>query len=74
MSEVAMSQHSSFHPETSIVTIRRQLAPTVGPAAKNISFFGEARRGMENLAIGQIYTLPGGERIVDDFGWKEEAD
>ena len=35
---------------------------------------GEARRGMENLAIGQIHTLLGRERIVDDSGWTEEAD
>ena len=74
MSEAAMPLISSFHPETSAVPVPRQLAPTVGPAAKSIPFSGEALRGTENLAIGQIHTLPGGGRIVDDSGWIEEAD
>ena len=66
---VAMSPNLSYPLVTSAVTIPRQLAPTMGPASKGVCITGEARRGMQNLVIGQVTINLQGESIVDDFGW-----
>ena len=70
----ALPQSSSYPMVTSAVITPRQLAPTVGPATKAVLIKGEALRGMENLAIGEVRMDQHGNRIVDDSGWKEEAD
>ena len=56
------------------MTTPRQLAPTVGPVIKGNFITGEARRGMENLAIGRVYTNHWGKTEIDDYGWSPEAD
>ena len=71
---VAMSPNSSYPLVTSTVTIPRQLAPTMGPASKGVCITGEARRGRQNLVIGQVTINLQGESIVDDFGWGPESD
>ena len=35
---------------------------------------GEARRGMEKLAIGRVYTNQYGETEIDDYGWSPEME
>ena len=35
---------------------------------------GEARRGMEKLAIGRVFTNQHGETEIDDYGWSPEMD
>ena len=66
---VAMSPKSSYLLVTSAMTIPRQLAPTMGPTSKGVCIMGEARRGMQNLVIGQVTINLQGESIIDDFGW-----
>ena len=56
------------------MTTPRQLAPTVGPVMKGVEIMGEARRGMEKLAIGRVYTNQYGETEIDDYGWSPEMD
>ena len=48
------------------MTTPRQLAPTVAPTVR------EARRAMEKLAIGRVYTDEHGETEIDDSGWTPE--
>ena len=54
------------------VTTPRQLAPTVGPMMKGVEIVGAARRAMEKLAIGRVYTDEHGETEIDVSGWTSE--
>ena len=46
----------------------------MGPVSKGVCITGEARRGMQNLVIGQVTINLQGESIVDDFSWGPESD
>ena len=61
-----------FPKEELTVTTPRQLAPTVGPMMKGVEIVGAARRAMEKLAIGRVYTDEHGETEIDDSGWTSE--
>ena len=58
---------------TSDVTNPRQLAPTVGPAVKSITFRAGLMKGAKNLAIGHIIMVDG-TPLIDDSSWGPEAD
>ena len=67
---VALPKNSSYPKVASaVLSTPRQLAPSVGIAAKGVSIMGEARRGAENFVFGQITVNAQGESIVDDSGW-----
>ena len=51
-----MAPQLIFPEEELAVTTPRQLAPTVGPVMKGVEIVGAARRAMEKLAIGRVYT------------------
>ena len=51
-----MAPQLSFQEEVLAVTTPRQLAPTVGQVTKGVEIIGEARQGMENFVISQIFT------------------
>ena len=59
---------------TPAVTKPRQLAPTVRRVSKGVMITGEAQRGMQHLAIGQVLINLQGEQIVDDSRWSPELD
>ena len=63
-----------FPEEELAVTTPRQLAPTVGPVMKGVEIVGAARRGMEKLAIGRVFTNQHGETEINDYGWSPEMD
>ena len=67
-----MSPELIFPEEELAVTTPRQLAPTVGPMMKGVEIVGAARRAMEKLAIGRVYTDEHGETEIDDSGWTSE--
>ena len=68
-----MAPELIFLDEELAVTTPRQLAPTVGPAVmKGVEIIGAARRAMEKLAIGRVYTDEHGETEIDDSGWTSE--
>ena len=69
-----MAPQLSFPEEVLAMTTPRQFAPTVGPVMKGVEIMGETRRGMEKLAIGQVYTNQDGEKEIDDYGWSPEMD
>ena len=69
-----MAPQLIFSEEELAVTTPRQLAPTVGQVRKGVEIVGEARRGMEKLAIGRLYTNQLGETEIDDLGWSSEMD
>lgn len=52
--EAAFAPRISYPLVTSVVTIPRQLAPTVGPWPKGVYIMGEALLGMGKIAIGEI--------------------
>ena len=55
------------------MTTPRQLVPTVGPAVmRGVEIVGAARRAMEKLAIGRVYTDEHVETEIDDSGWTSE--
>ena len=58
---------------TSNVTNPRQLAPTVGPAVKSVTFRAGSMKGAEDLAIGHIIMVDG-TPLIDDSSWGPEAD
>ena len=58
---------------TSDVTNPRQLAPTVGPAVKSVTFRAGSMKGAEDLAIGHIIMVDG-TPLIDDSSWGPEAD
>ena len=58
---------------TSDVTNSRQLAPTVGPAVKSVTFRAGSMKGAEDLAIGHIIMVDG-MPLIDDSSWGPEAD
>src|SRR6185369_7065958 len=51
----------------------RQLAPTVGPAVKSITFRAGSKSGFKNIAIGQVEDI-NGVPFIDDSEWGPEAD
>src|SRR6185369_3590479 len=55
------------------VTIPRQLAPTVGPAVKGVTFRAGSMKGAEDLVVGRIITVDG-TPLIDDSSWGPEAD
>ena len=63
-----MAPQLSFSGEVLAVTTPRQLAPTVGPVMKGVEITGEARRGMENFIINQIFTNQKEAAVITDFG------
>ena len=67
-----MAPELIFPEEELAVTTPRQLAPTVGPMMKGVEIVGAARRAMEKLAIGRVYTDEHGETEIDDSGWTSE--
>ena len=67
-----MAPELIFPEEELAVTTPRQLAPTVGPMMKGVEIVGAARRAMEKLAIGRVYTDEHGETEIDDSGWTPE--
>ena len=69
-----MAPELIFPKEELAVTTPRQLAPTVGPVMKGVEIVGAARRGMEKLAIGRLFTNQLGETEIDDLGWSSEMD
>ena len=69
-----MAPQLIFPVEELAVTTPRQLAPTVGPVMKGVEIVGAARRGMEKLAIGRVFTNRHGETEIDDYGWSPEMD
>ena len=69
-----MAPQLIFPEEELAVTTPRQLAPTVGPVMKGFEIVGAARRGMEKLAIGRVFTNQHGETEIDDNGWSPEMD
>ena len=68
----SMAPELIFPKEEPAVTTPRQLAPTVGPVLKGVEIVGAARRAMEKLAIGRVYTDEHGETEIDDPGWTPE--
>ena len=65
-----MAPELIFPEEELAVTTPRQLGPTVGPTVmKGVEIVGAARRAMEKLAIGRVYTDEHGETEIDDSGW-----
>ena len=58
---------------TSDVTNPRQLAPTVGPAVKSVTFRAGSMKGAEDLVVGRIITV-NGTPLNDDSSWGPEAD
>ena len=67
-----MAPELIFPEEELAVTTPRQLAPTVGPMMKGVEIVGAARRAMEKLSIGRVYTDDHGETEIDDSGWTPE--
>ena len=61
---------SSMTPD---VTNPRQLAPTVGPAVKSVTFRAGSMKGAEDLVVGRIITV-NGTPLIDDSSWGPEAD
>ena len=55
------------------VTIPRQLAPTVGPAVKGVTFRAGSKSGCKEIAIGQVEDI-NGVPFIDDSEWGPEAD
>ena len=55
------------------VTNPRQLAPTVGPAVKSVTFRAGSMKGAEDLVVGRIITV-NGTPLIDDSSWGPEAD
>ena len=51
-----MAPELTFLEEGLAVTTPRQLAPTVGQEMRGVEIVGAARRAMEKLAIGRVYT------------------
>ena len=68
----SMAPELIFHKEELTMTTPRQLAPTVGPMMKGVEIMGAARRALEKLAIGRVYTDEHGETEIDDSGWTSE--
>ena len=67
-----MASELIFPQEELAVITPRQLAPTVGRMMKGVEIVGAARRAMEKLAIGRVYTDEHGETEIDDSGWTSE--
>ena len=44
----------------------------MGQMTRGVEITGEARRAMEKLAIGRVYTDEHGETKIDDSGWTPE--
>ena len=65
--------HTTKSSMTSDVTNPRQLAPTVGPAVKSVTFRAGSMKGAEDLAIGHIIMVDG-TPLIDDSSWGPEAD
>ena len=55
------------------VTNPRQLAPTVGPAVKSVTFRAGSKSGCKDIAIGQVEDI-NGVPFIDDSEWGPEAD
>jgi len=55
------------------VTNPRQLAPTVGPAVKSVTFRAGSMKGAEDLVVGRIITV-NGTPLINDSSWGPEAD
>jgi len=55
------------------VTNPRQLAPTVGPAVKSVTFRAGSMKGAEDLVVGRIITV-NGTPLIDESRWGPEAD
>ena len=60
-----MAPELIFPEEGLAVTTPRQLAPTVGPMMRGVEIVGAARRAMEKLAIGRVYTDEHGEIEIE---------
>ena len=58
---------------TSDMTNPRQLAPTVGPAVKSVTFRAGSESGLKDIAIGQVEDI-NGVPFIDDSEWGPEAD
>jgi len=58
---------------TSDVTNPRQLAPTVGPAVKSVTFRAGSKSGFKDIAIGQVEDI-NGVPFIDDSEWGPETD
>ena len=67
-----MAPELTFLEEGLAVTTPRQLAPTVGQEMRGVEIVGAARRAMEKLAIGRVYTDEHGETEIDDSGWTSD--
>ena len=55
------------------VTNPRQLAPTVGPAVKSVTFRVGSKSGFKDIAIDQVEDI-NGVPFIDDSEWGPEAD
>ena len=63
--EAVLTPRISYPLVTSVVSIPRQLAPTVGPCPKGVYITGEALLGMRRIAIGEIIIdlSPGSDQM-----------
>ena len=58
---------------TSVVTIPRQLAPTMGPAHGGFEFLKGNFEGLKGYAVGRMTKSRRGKLYIDDEGWGPEA-
>src|SRR4051812_7537823 len=68
-----MAPRLSPRKRTSIMTITRQLAPTVGPAHGGFEFLKGSFEGLKGYAVGRMNKSRRGKIYIDDEGWGPDA-
>ena len=68
-----MAPRLSPHTRTSVVTIPRQLAPTVGLSHYGFKFLEGSFEGLKGYAVGRMTKSRRGKLYIDNTGWGPEA-
>ena len=59
---------------TSVVTLPRQLVPTVGPTHGGFEFLKGSFKGIKGYAVGRMKKSRRGKLYINDAGWGPKAD